>query len=169
MALLILLAPYILILSIIIVLILIFVKRSLYKLLLSIAACTGMWLFLFVDTIPARIKFNELCEKYAGIHVFETVEIGGEYFNKGKLNIKKLEIDSTFTVEHKSKNSISEKYNIGITNFIYKVNDIKVAEYINYNYRPGKTFGKGSGGGKSCLNNIFNEELLVLVFKEKVK
>jgi hypothetical protein len=165
MALLIILAPYILVLSIIIVLILVFVKRGLHKLFLTIAACIGMWLYLFAETIPARMKFNELCEKDAGIHIYKTKELGSEYFNEGKLDYDRL-IEEEVYIYKREQKKVSNKYNISRLHHSIIIDKEIYAEIFIYTYKGGKFFNRILPG-EDCPNKFRSSNVLKRIFKEK--
>ena len=166
MIILITLGPYVLIWSIIVALSLVFIKRALYKTVVIVFFSIGIWLFLFWDTIPARIEFNKLCERDAGIHIYKTIEISSEYFDDGVLDYERLKEEKMYVYERK-RVDINSKYNISKLHNLITVNNKVYAEVFIYTYKGGWFFNRIIPVGESCPSKFRSSKVLEKIFKER--
>tara|TARA_R110000782_G_scaffold268891_1_gene366024 strand:- start:9806 stop:10315 length:510 start_codon:yes stop_codon:yes gene_type:complete len=166
MILLIALGPYVLVWSIIVALSLVFIKRALYKAVVIVVFSVGIWLFLFWDTIPARMEFNKLCEKDAGIHIYKTIEIGSGYFDNGVLDYDRLKEENMYAYESR-RTSINTKYNISKLHNSLLIDGEVYLEIFVYSYKGGWFFNRFIPKGEDCPNDWARKNYLTMIFKEK--
>ena len=132
------------------------------------------------DVILGRAVFYTLCATQGGVHVYQTVELGPEYFDEdgvplfydAKMNINDVNVAGKYIIKMKRDRYLSRILNLSKNQYeVIEVGSGKVnGDYILYKYFGGwfmsyTGFGeKGEGCPSSKLASEYLEEMIKNVF-----